>query len=375
MKKTVKPIDSLKDSRILFDKEPPSFGYMLIIIMEVLLFLAFLWAALTPKIYTIQAQGTVTTDDANYVMASYSGEIRNCSLEEGALVEKGDILFTVKSTDYDLQETQLVSTKEVYEKQIAYNERLIQCIKNDKNDFDESDPEESLYYNSFERYKSKVEQCKVNTSEYVLYGYTQDEIKKELVKNQSKIDELYYTEIQSAESAIEQAKGQIASLDAQLSAVGDGQAAHAVKATASGVLHLMDNYKSGMVVQAAAPVAMISPENTARVIESYVPAADMARMGEGDAVQIVVDGLSQSVYGTLSGTVRQIDSNVTTRQGGDGSTVQMFKVLIDMESDYLVGNGGEVVKLTNGMSTTARIQYDKETYLDYILNKLGFKAK
>lgn len=278
MKKMVKSIDTLKDSRILFDKEPPSFGYMLIIIVEVLLFIAILWASLTPKVYTIQAQGTVTTEDANYVMASYTGEIQNCNLKEGALVEKGQTLFTVKSTDFDLQATQLASTKKMYETQIAYNQRLIRCIKNDVNTFNEADPEESLYYNTFEKYKAKVEQCKVDSSTYSLYGYTQDQIQRELVKNQSKIYELYYTEIQTAESTIEQAKGQIASIDAQLAAVGDGQAAHEVKATAGGVLHLLENYKNGMVVQAAAPVAVISPENTIRIIESFVPAADMARM-------------------------------------------------------------------------------------------------
>ena len=38
------------------------------------------------------------------------------------------------------------------------------------------------------------------------------------------------------------------------------------------------------------------------------PTSDMARMHEGDRVQVVMDGLSQNVYGTISGSVSRIDS-------------------------------------------------------------------
>ncbi len=375
MKKTVKSLDSLKDSQILFNKQPPTFGYILILIVTVFLFSAVVWSVYTPKKYTIQAQGVVTNEDSNYVMCTYTGEIDTCLMEEGTLVKEGDVLFTVKSTDYDLQEKQLLESKEAYEKQISQNELLVQSIKDDNNYFDESNPEDSLYYSTFEAYKSKVAQSVVDTSTYKLYGYTDEQIEAELVKNQGKINEIYYSAIQSAESTIEQARQQIASIDAQLAAVSSGQATYEVKATATGVLHLLGGYKSGMVVQTTTAVATITPENSKRVIEAYVSTADMARMKEGDTVQIVVDGLSQSVYGTISGMVEQIDSNVTTQQGEDGSTTQAFKVLIDMDADYMVSQSGDKVNITNGMTAVARIQYDKITYFNYVLEKLGFKAK
>lgn len=215
----------------------------------------------------------------------------------------------------------------------------------------------------------------MDTSTYKAYGYTDEQIQAELVKNQGKIDEIYYSAIQSAESSIEQAEQQISSIDAQLAAVSSGQAAYEVKATASGVLHLLGNYKSGMVVQTTTTVATITPENSKGIIEAYVSTSDMARMKKGDSVQIVVDGLSQSVYGTISGTVEQIDSNVTTQQGEDGSTTQTFKVVISMDSDYMVSRSGDKVDIVNGMSAVARIQYDKITYFNYVMEKLGFKAK
>lgn len=375
MRKTMKSLDSIKDSRILFDKEPPAFGYFLILIVCVFLCIAVIWSIRTPKVYTIQAQGLVTNEDSNYVMCTYTGEIDNCYMEEGVLVEQGEVLFTVKSTDYDLQEEQLLESKQAYEIQVTQNELLVQSIKDDTNYFEESNPDDSLYYSTYEAYKSKVAQSKVDTSTYKAYGYTDEQIQAELVKNQGKIDEIYYSAIQSAESSIEQAEQQISSIDAQLAAVSSGQAAYEVKATASGVLHLLGNYKSGMVVQTTTTVATITPENSKGIIEAYVSTSDMARMKKGDSVQIVVDGLSQSVYGTISGTVEQIDSNVTTQQGEDGSTTQTFKVVISMDSDYMVSRSGDKVDIVNGMSAVARIQYDKITYFNYVMEKLGFKAK
>jgi len=91
-------------------------------------------------------------------------------------------------------------------------------------------------------------------------------------------------------------------------------------------------------------------------------------------VQIVMDGLLQTVYGAISGHVSQIDSNVTAQEGENGSAAQVFRVLVEMDSDYLVSRSGDKVDITNGMTAEVCIQYDKVTYIHYVLEKLGFKS-
>lgn len=372
--KKVKSLEQIRDSQLLFEKQLPAFGYMLILIVAIFLIGIIIWSTQAPKVYTIQAQGTVTNVNANYVMCIYTGEIAESYMEEGMLVEAGDVLFTVKSTDYDLQKEQLENNRITYEEQMKQYQKLVQSVKDDVNYFDSTNAEDELYYSTYEAYKSKIAQSTLDVSTYEAYGYTKEQIEAELVKNQAKITEIYYTTLQSAENAIQEAKLQIASIDAQLSAITSGQAAYVVKANTSGTLHMLASYKPGMVVQTTTTVATITPENSDRVLETYVSTADMARMQEGDEVQIVVDGLSQSVYGTLRGTVKQIDSNVTTQQGQDGSTTQAFRVLIDMGTDYMVSQSGDKVDIVNGMTAIARIQYDKVTYFNYVLEKLGFKV-
>ena len=265
--------------------------------------------------------------------------------------------------------------RQSYVEQVSQYQLLIKSIKDDTNYFDEAKAEDGLYWSLYETYKSQIDQNKVDVSTYQAYGYTDDQIQAQLETNQGKIDEVYYSAIQSAEAKIEEANLQIASIDAQLAAVTSGQDAYEVKATTSGVLHMLGNYKSGMVVQTTTTVATITPENSQRFLEAYVSTSDMARMHEGDSVQVVVDGLSQNVYGTISGMVSRIDSNVTTQESSDGSASQAFKVMIVLNQDYVLSREGDKVDITNGMTAVARIRYDKVTYFNYVLEKLGIKTK
>ena len=374
MSTRAKSLEELRDSQIMFDKDLPPFGYIIIGIFAILMIGVFIWSMFAHKAYMVKAEGTVTSSQSNYVMPAYTGEIQESFMEEGALVAEGDVLFTVKSTDYNLQEEQLVSNKENYEKQLSQYDKLIQSIKEDENLFDSANGEDTLFYSTFEAYKSQIAQSEVDTTTYKAYGYTDEQIEAELVKAQGKKAEIYYTALQSAENSKKEIKNQLDSINSQLSAIGTGKDEYEIKATSTGVLHLLSDYKKGMVVQAAAPIATITPENAQTLVEAYVSTSDMARMKEGDEVQMEVSGLSQTVYGNVKGTVYKIDSNVTTMENSEGNT-QVFKVRILPETDYLISKSGDKVNITNGMTVEARVIYDKLTYLDYVLEKIGVKYR
>ena len=371
MKKQIKTMEQLRDSSLLFEKELPKFGYMILLIITFSIVGVIVWSTNAKKLYTIISQGTVTSSESNYVMPAYTGEIEQCYMEEGMLVQEGDILFTIKSTDFNLQEQQLLKSKEAYEVQIKQLELLVKSIKDNTNYFDATNSEDELYYSTFESYKSQVTQNTFSGEAYRAYGYTDEQIEGELLKNQGKISEIYYSAIQSTENSIKEAELQISSIDAQLAAIESGQSEYTVKAVSSGVLHMLADYKSGMVVQTGAAVATITPENAEVIIEAYVSTADMARMDEGDTVQMAVDGLIQSVYGNISGTVISIDSNVTSMQGVNNQNQTVFKIKIRPDVDYLVSKSGKKVNLSNGMTLETRIFYDEVTYFDYTLEKLG----
>lgn len=372
MSKQTKTMEQLKDSRLLYDKKLPAFGYMLIITVTALLVGVLIWSIKTPKNEIVTSPGTVQSSNKNYVMAPFTGEISEVSMEEGKNVEKGDLLFTVKSTDLDLQGEQLEGQKQIYEEKIAQYQKLVKSIQDDTNYFNPSSEEENLYYSQYENYKSQVNQQTVDTSAYQAYGYTQEQIEAELVKNQSKISELYYQAIQSAEASIAENQTQLDALEAQLEAIGNGQEEYRVTATADGKIHMLSEYKEGMVVQATTALASIASEQDVYLVQAYVQASDATRVHVGDTVDIAVSGLTQSVYGTISGKVVSMDSDVNVAQDEEGKgTSSYFKVQIEPETTYLVSKNGEKVNISNGMEVETRIHFDKVSYFNYVLEALG----
>lgn len=372
MSKQIKTMSQLKDSRLLYEKQLPAFGYIILSTVTILMAAVIIWSMYTPKIDVIKAAGIVQSDNKNYVMPSFSGEIFDMNIEEGLLVEKGDIMFKVKSSDINLQLIQLEEQQKLYEEKVEKYSKLVQSIKDDNNYFDISNAEDSLYYSQYEAYKSQVAQNQVDVSTYKAYGYSDEQIENQIVLNQAKITEIYYNAIQNAEAAMQEAKTQLTSIEAQKSALNEGQEEYVVTAPATGIIHMLSEYKNGMVVQAATAVASIASEQDEYTIVAYVGTQDAVRIQEGDTVDIAVSGLTQSVYGTVGGVVKKIDSDMTTSQSSDGSeNSSYFKVYIEPKSTYLVSKEGNKANLSNGLSVEARIQYDEVTYFNYVLEALG----
>ena len=375
MNKKIKTLDELRDSKILFNKNVPAFGYMIILVVSALLVGVIIWSVFAPKTYMIKANGTVTSENANYVMSAFGGTITDSKMQEGLIVKEGDTLFCVNSSEYNIQSKQLTENRVIYQTRIENYQLLIKSIKDDKNHFSPVNAEDNLYYTAFEAYKSQVEQNQFDASTYKNYGYTDEQIEVEINKAQAKTAEIYYSAIQNAENAIAECELQVASINAQLSALQSGKNEHEITASASGILHLLADYKNGMVVQAGAAIATITPENDEVIIEAYVTPADRARMNNNDNVEIVVSGLTQSVYGKISGQVIHIDSNVTAQENEKGENGSAFKVKIKPNYSYLISKSGDKIDLSNGMAVEASIQYDKVTYFNYVMEKIGFLVR
>lgn len=372
MSKQVKTFDELKDSRLLYDKKIPELGYIIILAVIALIIGVGIWSYLTPKIDIIKASGTVQSVNKNYAMAPYSGKIADINIEEGVHVEKGDVLLTVKSTDFDLQAKQLEGKKELHMERIRQHRRLVDSIKDDVNYFVEGEEKDNLYYFQFENYKSQIAQQKVNVGTYKSYGYTDAQIETEIEKNQSKITEIYYSTLKSIEDSILQYQNELTNIDIQLETVGSGQEEYQVIANATGKIHMLAEYKKGMVLQAGSAVANIASEQDDYKVQAYVDSNSIARISVGDKVSIAVSGLAQNVYGTISGKVVKKDSDITTDSENGTS---FFKIDIVPDNTYIISKKGYKVNFSNGMPIEARIQYDKITYFDYVMESLGILSR
>ena len=371
-KKTVKNMADLKDSHLLYEKDLPPFGYMLVSIIAILLIAVLIWSLKTPKTFVIKSQGTIESTNKNYIMSPYTGKISKMNVSEGSFVDEGDVLFTVESTELNLQEEQISGQIKVYSENVSQLKKLEQSIMDGENHFDITKADDRQYYNQYEAYMSQIKQNDIDTSTYKSYGYSDAQIEAELEKNNAKISEIYYSTLRSIDESITQYETEIEKLKVQNGAIANGQSEYQVLANASGIVHMINEYKEGMVVQAAGAIGSIANENDQYIVTAYLGVNDRPRVSPGDNVNIEVVGRAQNTYGNLKGRLIFVDNDITTSQNGEQS---FFKSKIEIETPYLISSKGNKVNISNGMSVEARIIYDELTYFDYLLESLGLLTR
>lgn len=362
----------LKDSRLLYEKDLPPFGYMLVSIIAILLIAVLIWSLKTPKTFVIKSQGTIESTNKNYIMSPYTGKISKMNISEGSFVDAGDVLFTVESTELDLQEEQISGQIQVYSENVSQLKKLEQSVMDGENHFDITKADDRQYYNQYEAYMSQIKQNDIDTSTYKAYGYSDAQIETELEKNNAKISEIYYSTLKSIDESITQYETEIEKLKVQNGAIANGQSEYQVLANTSGIVHMINEYKEGMVVQAAGAIGSIANENDQYVVTAYLGVNDRPRVSPGDSVNIEVVGLAQNTYGNLKGKLISVDNDISTSQNGEQS---FFKSKIEIETPYLISSKGNKVNISNGMSVEARIIYDELTYFDYLLESLGLLTR
>ena len=308
----------------------------------------------------------VQASNKTYIMSSYSGEITEITVAEGSYVNEGDLIAHIKSTDLDMQTDSLQSQIDIYQKQKNQYEKLLKSIQDDKNYFSETDIDDQPYYYQYESYKSQITQKTFDAAPYQAAGYSEEQIKALMEQNQSEIEALYYSTLQSISSNLTNIQSNLDNLNTQLDSLNSGANDYYIYAPTSGVIHMDTPYKAGMVLSAGTPLATVASENSDLEVVAYVTVSDRPLLDVGDPCKIAITGLSEYSYGNLTGTVTAIDSDITSSSNGS-----YYKMTIKPDSTYVVSNSGDKVDLSNGMSVTARVEYDELTYFEYVMEALG----
>ena len=232
----------------------------------------------------------------------------------------------------------------IYQTQLDQYNKLLQCVQDDTNYFSETNPEDQPYYYQYETYKSQVSQKTFDATAYQAAGYSDAQIKTMMEQSQSEVEALYYSTMQSISQSITSAQSNVDNIQAQIDTLNTGANDYYIYAPTSGVIHMDTPYKV---------VAMVNVN-------------DRPLLHVGDPCKIAITGLSEYSYGTLTGTVTAIDSDVTA-----STNASYYKMTIKPDTTYVVSKSGDKVDLSNGMSVTARVEYDQITYFEYAMEALG----
>lgn len=363
-------LTDLKDSKLLYDKDLPKLGYLLLISILVFMSMIIVWSIYTKKPYIVIANGTIQGINKNYIMSEYTGRIYDVSIKEGKEVKIGQILFKVKPSDINIQIKQLQIQRKTYITTVSNYEKLIKSIKENKNYFSK-DESNNMYYSQYKAYISKLNQQIIDEGVLKEYGYNSKKIAEERAKNQAARDQIYYEAINTAATSQKQYQQEIETIDSRIESLKSGAEDFIVRANANGRIHMINELCDGMVVQSTSAIASISDvKKETAIIIATVSASDRSRIKVGNCASIIVSGLQQNVYGHINGSVEEIDSDISVSDNGKKS---YFKVKIKPNTTMLKSKNGNVIHITNGMAVQARIVYDKISYFDYFMNAIGVK--
>lgn len=207
-----------------------------------------------------------------------------------------------------------------------------------------TEPVEVEFYDLFNQYLAEYNQNNLdNKQEYVKLKY-----------------------LSSIRSENSNAKDQTVQLKAQIASAEANIAKYTIRAANTGTVHYDLDVEVGSYVQTGAAIGNIN-SGSDKQIEMVVNAHDRVRLAVGQECRFTVDGLLQTEFGCVNGKIHSIADDATiTKEGA------FFKIRVSFDDQALIDDKGNQIEILNGMSVKTWTIYEKNTYMDYFLDGLGF---
>lgn len=139
-----------------------------------------------------------------------------------------------------------------------------------------------------------------------------------------------------------------------------------VKSPVSGTIDQFAGIYRGSSMQAGEPVAVVSPDSTLYA-EIYVEPRDIGRLSIGMPMNIQVESFNYNEWGTISGEVTDISSDFLI----DAQGYTFYKVKCRMEKDHLtLKNNGRKGLLKKGMTVSAHFMVARRSLFELIYQSM-----
>lgn len=185
-------IKEMKDSRIFFDKQPPKFMSIFVLMIIILLAILVIWTSYATKTYVVKAKGLVTSSYSTNISNEVQGTIVDIMIKEGERVNSGDVILSIDMSSQGVQSDSLIRQKELLERKVNLYNRYEKALNEGKNPF-KSSGEELEFYGKMEYYLGQVKS----------YNNSKTKSNKEINEYNDEIKE-YSQEASKNKSLIEQ---------------------------------------------------------------------------------------------------------------------------------------------------------------------------
>lgn len=192
--KKIADIMELSDSRELLEKKPPHFIVGFIYIFLALLIALIIWSYIGQKEVVVKAQGIVQAVNTNNIIPLVNGKIKGINVNEGDLVEVGDVLITLDDEIVALENKTIKEKIADVNRKRELLKKYETSIVQNSNLFSQNDDEKEYYY----KYSNFQNQLNLNNN-----TQSQESIKTEgyqtTIENNSQESNALQSQISSLE--------------------------------------------------------------------------------------------------------------------------------------------------------------------------------
>lgn len=377
---------------------------MMVVALVAIIAIAVLWITTGQYARTERALGIlVTTQPSAKVVATRAGVITDLRVSEGTRVEKGDVLAVInldRRSDDGVAGAETVlgtldSRKALARQQIdimknrASGEKrrlngLIASTSQQLSDVDAQIEFQRGIVDSNQKLFSKIE-------EVVEKGFVSqvdyERRRQNLLNSQQALSRLEQQRI-SLEGDINRARSEIAqgalSMSQEISnmnssietltqqeAQTQGEKAYIITASISGRIAALQT-ASGRLADPNRPLMTIVPEGSKLQAHIYAPTRAIGFVQAGQEVRLLYDAFPYQRFGSFNGEISEISRIVIDPRESDVPfqlEEPVYRVTATLDRQNISGYGDEV-PLQPGMTLTANLILERQSFLDWILTPI-----
>jgi len=173
------------------------------------------------------------------------------------------------------------------------------------------------------------------------------------------------TFVSEAQQELALARGEFAVLEETIRGAADRVRRTDLTAPVKGIVNKLNVRTIGAVVQPGADIVEIVPLEDTLLIETQIRPQDVAFLSPGQNATVKITAYDFSIYGGLDGKLERISADTTEDEKGN----RFFRIMIRTDKSYL-GTDTDPLPIIPGMVASVDILTGEKTVLAYILKPI-----
>lgn len=173
------------------------------------------------------------------------------------------------------------------------------------------------------------------------------------------------TFVSEAQQELAAARGEFAVLEETIRGAADRVRRTDLTAPVKGIVNKLNVRTIGAVVQPGADIVEIVPLEDTLLIETQIRPQDVAFLSPGQNATVKITAYDFSIYGGLDGKLERISADTTEDEKGN----RFFRIMIRTDKSYL-GTDTDPLPIIPGMVASVDILTGEKTVLAYILKPI-----